>query len=71
MNQNAGLTITNREREVLHWVSRGKTKSEIAAILEVSESAIKRHCESIFKKLEVNNLAFAVAKALKLGLIDF
>jgi len=63
--------LTQRESEVLQWIARGKSKHEIAALLNISESGIKRHCESIFLKLEVKTLASAVAKALKLGLINY
>ncbi len=65
------VTITDREREVLRWISIGKSKSEIAGILFVSESCVKRHCENIYLKLETNTLASAVTRALKMGLIDF
>jgi len=62
--------ITDREREVLLWIAKGKTKKDIACILDISESCVKRHCENIFKKLEVNNLPYAVVKALRMGLIN-
>jgi DNA-binding CsgD family transcriptional regulator len=61
--------LSDREREVLQWIACGKSKSEIAAILDVSEAAIKRYCESSFRKLDANTLAFAVAKAIQWGLI--
>jgi DNA-binding CsgD family transcriptional regulator len=67
----SAATITEREREVLRWVSIGKSKSQIADILMVSESCVKRHCESISMKLGTNTLAYAVAKSLKIGIIDF
>jgi DNA-binding CsgD family transcriptional regulator len=65
-----GPIITDREREVLLWIARGKSKTETAEILKVSQSTIKRHCENIFKKLEVNNLPSAVAKALHMKIIN-
>lgn len=67
--KNYDVTFTNREGETLLWLARGKTKSEISDILSVSESCIKRYCESIFKKLNVNNIPLAVTKALRMGLI--
>lgn len=63
--------LSEREREVLRWISLGKSKSETASILSLSESSIKRHCENIFIKLGVKNLPSAVAKAVKSGLINF
>jgi len=62
--------LTPREREVLLWIANGKTKSETARKLSVSESCIKRHCENIFEKLGVNNLPHAVCKALNMGFIN-
>jgi len=67
---NEDINLTNREREVLHWIACGKTKKDTADILSVSESCIKRHCENIFIKLKVNNIPFAVTKALRMGLIN-
>lgn len=67
---NQYINITNREREVLLWLAHGKTKSETADILSVSESCIKRHCENVFIKLEVNSITFAITKALRMGLIN-
>lgn len=63
------IKLTNRECEVLLWLARGKTKPDIADILAISESSIKRHCEAIFQKLSVNNIPLAVAKAIRMGLI--
>jgi len=63
------VSLTDREREVLLWAAAGKTKAQIADLLVVGESCVKRHCENAFRKLEVNTLPFAVAKAIRLGLI--
>lgn len=63
------IYLTDREKEVLNRIASGKTKSETADLIYVSESCVKRHCESIFDKLNVNKLPHAVAKAMYLGLI--
>lgn len=55
--------LTDREAEVLKLVSEGHTRTEIAQKLNVSVSTVKRHVESIFAKLEVNNKISAVKKA--------
>jgi DNA-binding CsgD family transcriptional regulator len=64
------VALSDREVEVLRWIAAGKTKSEVADILCVSGACVKRHCESAFRKLDVNSLAYAVARAIGLGLID-
>ncbi len=62
--------LTEREREVLTWSGRGKTSSEIAAILGLSERTINFHCDQAIKRLDVINRTQAVAKAMAHGLIS-
>lgn len=61
--------LNPRELDVLHWAALGYSKHEIASFLDVSTSCIKRHCESLFIKLEVSNMASAVARAMAYGLL--
>jgi DNA-binding CsgD family transcriptional regulator len=51
--------LTRREREVLSWVSRGKTNPQIAGILSVSAGTIQKHLEHIYDKLGVRTRAAA------------
>ena len=62
--------LTNREREVLTWVGRGKTSAEIAIIFGVSERTVNFHCEQAMKRLDVVKRTQAVARALLEGLIS-
>ena len=39
------IHLTEREKEVLTWVGRGKTSSEIAIILGLSERTVNFHCD--------------------------
>jgi DNA-binding CsgD family transcriptional regulator len=50
-----------REREVLHWVARGKTTAEIAAILGLSEHTVKDYLRSACSKLGAGSRIEAVA----------
>ena len=61
--------LSEREREVLGWVARGKSNSDIAAIVGVSPETVKTHLQRIFAKLEVSDRVGASVKALKLSLI--
>ncbi|RSN52594.1 DNA-binding response regulator [Amycolatopsis sp. WAC 04182] len=45
--------LTSREREVLAIMSEGRSNSGIAAALVVSESAVAKHVNSIFTKLDL------------------
>ena len=56
--------LTAREHEILIWVSRGKTNSEVAAILWISASTVRKHLENIYAKLGVSNRAGAVGVLL-------
>lgn len=62
--------LTDREREVLTWVGRGKTSSEIAIILGLSERTVNFHCDQAIKRLDVSNRAQAVAKAVSERLLS-
>jgi transcriptional regulator EpsA len=57
-----GYGLTDREIEIMHWVSVGKTNSEIGTILDISAFTVKNHLQRIFKKLDVYNRMQAVSK---------
>lgn len=59
------LGLTPREAEVLFWVARGKTNDEIATVLGVGRTTVKKHLESTFVKLGVENRTSAAAMALE------
>ena len=63
------ICLTERERDVLHWMVEGKTNWEIAQISGRSEHTIKHQVERVLMKLESTNRAQAVAKALGLGIV--
>lgn len=59
------LGLTPREAEVLFWVAQGKTNPEIATITGVQLTTVKKHLESTFAKLGVENRTTAAALALE------
>jgi len=63
--------MTFREKEILDWVKIGKSSWEISVILSVSERTVKFHLNNVYKKLDVHCRAQAIARAFKLGVIDF
>jgi DNA-binding NarL/FixJ family response regulator len=63
------LGLTEREREVLCLIGQGRTNSEIAAELHVSEATVKTHINHIFSKLGARDRAQAVVLAHQLGLV--
>jgi ATP/maltotriose-dependent transcriptional regulator MalT len=50
-----GPRVTAREREVLSLVLEGKSNEQIAEILEVRLSTVKKHLHNAFPKLGVEN----------------
>lgn len=59
------LGLTPREAEVLFWVARGKTNDEIATVLSIGLTTVKKHLESTYAKLGVENRTTAAAMALE------
>lgn len=64
------ILLTAREKEVLTWVSIGKTSWEIAHILALAERTVVFHVDNAMKKLDTRTRSQAVAKAFALGLIN-
>jgi DNA-binding NarL/FixJ family response regulator len=56
--------FSSREREVLQLVANGSTNQEIALRLHLSESTVKSHLASSFRKLGVSSRAEAAAAVL-------
>ncbi|HEU5279630.1 MAG TPA: LuxR C-terminal-related transcriptional regulator [Gaiellaceae bacterium] len=56
------LGLTRRERQILEWVERGKTNAEIAQVLWLSPSTVRKHLENAYGKLGVHTRTAAVAR---------
>lgn len=61
--------LAPREIECLKWTAAGKTHTEIAIILNLSEHTVRSYLKSARIKLDSVSLAQAVSKAASLGLI--
>ena len=60
--------LTEREREVLNLVAKGRTNPQIAAALFISAKTASVHVSNILTKLGVANRGEAAAEARRLGL---
>ncbi len=62
--------LTPREREVLQWISAGKTSWEIGAISGLSERAINKIIAEAMIKLDAVTRTQAVVTAIRIGEIE-
>ena len=60
--------LTNREIEVLHLLTEGKSNQDIGSMLKITEGTVKFHVNNILSKLRVGDRTQAVIAALKRGL---
>jgi DNA-binding CsgD family transcriptional regulator len=58
------LGLTRREQEVLAWVAQGKTNAEVAEILWVTPSTVRKHLENVYEKLGVHSRTAAATRFL-------
>ncbi|MGE3466350.1 MAG: LuxR C-terminal-related transcriptional regulator [Pyrinomonadaceae bacterium] len=57
------LGLTQRQSEILFWVSQGKTDKDIAALLAISPRTVQKHLENVYVKLGVETRTAAMSIA--------
>ena len=61
--------LSQREREVLGWVVRGKSSAEIGELLHLSPKTVESYRSRLMQKLEINDLPSLVRFAIQQGLL--
>jgi DNA-binding NarL/FixJ family response regulator len=61
--------LTDREVEILVGISKGASSRELAAKIFVSESTVKSHLRTIYRKIGVRDRSQAVAYAIRKGFV--
>jgi two-component system nitrate/nitrite response regulator NarL len=61
--------LSPREREILALLAQGESNKEIARALDVTESTVKIHVQSILKKLNLSGRVQAAVYAVEHGLV--
>ena len=61
--------LSSREKDVLLWMSRGKSNAAIATILDISTDTVDTYVRRIFKKFEVKDRVAAVLAAVRHGYV--
>jgi DNA-binding NarL/FixJ family response regulator len=62
--------LTQREKEVLFWLSQGFNNLEISAKMVLSEKTVKNHVSHLLKKLNLNDRTQAAVLAWRMGLVQ-
>ncbi|HZE04283.1 MAG TPA: response regulator transcription factor [Solirubrobacteraceae bacterium] len=65
-----GPRLTEREAEILRLLAEGLSSGEIAERLTVGVTTVKTHLRNLYDKLEVSDRAAAVARAMRVGLLE-
>ena len=60
------LSLTSREKEVLHLILEGLNNQEVADLLFISAHTVKNHLTNIFRKLDVADRVQAMAKIYRI-----
>jgi DNA-binding NarL/FixJ family response regulator len=60
------LGLTPSAAEALLWLAQGKTNSDIATILGITEFTVKKHVQEMFEKLGVETRGAATVRALEM-----
>ncbi len=66
----SSISLTPRERDCLHWVSKGKTSWEIGQILGIGERTANFHIANFCDKLDVSTRQAAITVAMQKGLLQ-
>jgi DNA-binding NarL/FixJ family response regulator len=61
--------LTNREKEVLKWMTEGYSYKMIADACQISFDTVRAHIRHIYEKLHVASMSEAVAKVIKERLV--
>ncbi|HEX2101575.1 MAG TPA: response regulator transcription factor [Candidatus Synoicihabitans sp.] len=61
--------LTERERDVLEALIKGRSNKEIASSLCISEDTVKSHLKTLFTKLRVRDRTGAAVEAIRHGIV--
>ncbi len=61
--------LTEREREVLESLIKGRSNKEIATSLSISDETVKSHLKALFLKLKVRDRTEAAIAAIRHGIV--
>jgi len=65
----ASAQLTEREKEVLDQLCKGKSYKMVADALNITHDTVRHHIKNIYKKLEVHSVSEAILKTMKKKII--
>ncbi|MHC5027252.1 MAG: response regulator [Planctomycetota bacterium] len=63
-------TLSPREIQVLRYLAKGKTKKEIASLMELSVKTVESHADRIMRKTDVHDRVGLALLAVREGIIE-
>lgn len=63
------VNLTDREKQILQFISDGLTNNEISEQIFLSPKTIEVHRSNLMRKLEVSKVSLLIKKAMQMGLI--
>ncbi|KJD38188.1 competence protein ComA [Paenibacillus polymyxa] len=70
LHSTSRVTISQKEKELLEYIAKGKNNKQIADDLYMSLRAVEYNLTKIFKKLKVTNRSEALAEAVRHGIVN-
>lgn len=64
-----GYLLTSREAELLNFLSRGYTATEVGERMEIAVSTVRTHIKNIYSKLAVKSRTEAIFEARAMGIL--
>jgi two-component system nitrate/nitrite response regulator NarL len=64
------LRLSDREQQVLRFISQGLSAPEIGRLIHLSPATVKTHLRTLYEKLGVSDRAAAVAEGMRRGLLE-
>ena len=68
-DEESGIALSDREREVLDLIARGFSYAEVARLKLISVDTVRSHIKHLYGKLAVHSRSEAVFEATRMGLL--
>ena len=69
LHKSNGADLTDKERQVLGYISQGLDDAEIAALLFLSRNTIRNHVQRIYTKIDAHRRSEAIVWARERGIV--